>query len=181
VAAALATGAVWLSLAAALHRRNAAWESAEALFTDAVEQAPARPHARLGLGRALVARGDLEGAIHQYRDALSWLDPGEPGDEGPLQEALGEVLVEAGRPAEALEPLRRAAALEPRRASAPAALAEAALLAGRTDEAERAALRALALEPGNARAARVRSRLAAEPVGAAPQGPDGDPQAPRQP
>lgn len=174
VAAALATGAVWLGLAAALHRRNAAWESAEALFTDAVEQAPARPHARLGLGRALLARGDREGAIHQYRDALAGLDPDEPADEGPLQEALGAVLVEAGRPAEALEPLRRVVELEPERATALAALAEAALLAGQAGEAERAARRALVLAPGDERAARVLSRLSADRDRAGPQGPDGD-------
>lgn len=154
-AAALVVGAVWLGLAAALHRRNAVWESAQALWGDAVAKAPDKPRPRLGLGNALLARGDLEGAIGAYRHALSRLRPDAAAAEAPLRQNLGVALVRAGRPAEAMAHLRRAAELRPDDAEAAAGLAAAALAAGDLDTAELEAARALVLSRDHPLATRV--------------------------
>jgi Flp pilus assembly protein TadD len=177
VAAALLTGAVWLGLAAALHRRNAVWESGVALWGDAVAKAPHKARVRLGLGNALLARGDHEGAVAQYREALSWLKADAAVAEGPLQQNLGTALVRAGRPAEGLGPLRRATELMPGSVDAAVGLAVAALAAGDLDTAELEAARTLFLSPEHPLALRVLLLADAERDRRAKQGPDGDPAA----
>lgn len=172
-AALLITAAAWGVLAMALHRRNAVWQSAAALWGDAVAQAPHKPRARFGLGNALLARGDHEGAAAQYREALASLRPDAPVAEAPLQQNLGTALLRAGRPAEAVAPLRRAVALMPWSADAAVGLAVAALGAGELDEAEREARRTLGLAPGNALAGRVLELVAEERLRRVPQGPEG--------
>lgn len=173
VAAALLTGAVWLGLAAALHRRNAVWESAVALWSDAVQKAPHKPRARLGLGNALLARGDHGAAIAHYQHGLSRLRAEAVEAEGPLRKNLGVALVRAGRPGEAVAPLRRAAELLPQDPEAAAGLAVALLSTGDLDEAELEAARALVLSPGHALATRVLLLADEERSRRAAQGPEG--------
>ncbi len=180
-AALLLVAAAWGVLAMALHRRNAVWESALALWGNAVEQAPHKPRARFGLGNALLARGDHEGAIAQYRSALAAVRPDAPVAEAPLQQNLGAALVRSGRPAEALAPLRRALELDPSSADAAVGLAVAALAAGDLAAAEDAAVLTLALAPGNALALRVLELVGEQRLRPAPQGPEGaGGQAPRR-
>lgn len=181
VAAALLTGAAWLALAAALHGRNAVWERAEALWGDAVAKGPHKPRPRLGLGNALLARGDAEGAILQYREALASLREGAGAAEGPLRQNLGAALVRAGRPAEALEPLLRAVELMPRSADAALGLALAAWAAGELDAAEEAARLTLSLAPGQPLATQLLARAAEERLRRGRQGPEGAATPPRRP
>jgi tetratricopeptide (TPR) repeat protein len=63
--------AVLLLLVGALHRRNAVWESREALWSDVLAANPGSAMARLSLGAALDEQGRYEEAIVQYRLALA--------------------------------------------------------------------------------------------------------------
>ncbi|MBK9516132.1 MAG: tetratricopeptide repeat protein [Anaeromyxobacter sp.] len=163
LAALLLVGLTWSGLAALTWRRNAVWESALALWSDAAAKAPGKPRVHLGLGNALLARGEAEAAIAEYRLGLATLRADAAPAEAPLQQNLGAALARAGRPAEAVAPLRRALALDPRSADAAAGLAVALLAAGELEEAGRAAVAALTLRPEDPVAHRVagRARLAA--------------------
>jgi protein O-mannosyl-transferase len=67
--------------------RNRDWSDDHVLWAKAVECAPASPRARLNLGNACVAAGDLAGAIEQYREAAA-LEPEFPITRINLGEAL---------------------------------------------------------------------------------------------
>ena len=163
LAAALLVGLCWGGLGLLTYRRNAVWESALALWGDAAERAPGKPRVRLGFGNALLARGEAEAAIAQYRLGLSALRADAAPAEAPLQQSLGAALARAGRPAEAVAALRRAAALDPSSAGAALGLALALVTTGELEAAEVEARRALSLRPGDPLAHRVigRARLAA--------------------
>lgn len=163
LAAALLVGLCWGGLGLLTWRRNAVWESALALWGDAAEQAPGKPRVRLGLGNALLARGEPEAAIAQYQLGLSALRADAAPAEAPLQQSLGAALARTGRPAEAVVALRRAATLDPSSADAALGLALALVTTGELGAAEAEAARALRLRPGAPLAHRVigRARLAA--------------------
>jgi len=153
--AAIAAGAVWLALAAALHRRNAVWETELAYWTDAVSKSPGKARPRLGLGWALARQGDLDGAALAFQAGLERVSPDAPVLEGQLLHNLGSMLVRLGRPAEALDPLERAATLDPDALAPREMLAQALWALGETGLAEEQALEILARNPGSALAARV--------------------------
>jgi len=147
VAAAVAAGAVFGALALPLYLRNAVWETRLAFWTDAVAKAPFAQRPHLNLAYALWDRGQPELAIREYRLALEHGGRAAPADEAFILNNLGVALLSAGRSAEAVEALERAAALAP---SDPSPLANLALAMARRDElasAETYAKRALALEP----------------------------------
>jgi len=94
-AAVLLVTAAFGVLAMALHRRNRVWESAQALWADVVLRSPEDAGARLGLGDALRAAGDAEGAADQYHRGLLLLEfEAARGLEvgSPLERALEERL-----------------------------------------------------------------------------------------
>ena len=65
------------ALAAATHARNALYADPVALWSDAVAKAPASAVARVNLGYVRYERGDLDGAIADFRAALA-LDRDNP-------------------------------------------------------------------------------------------------------
>ena len=104
ILAALLGGATW--------KRNGAWASEVALWTDAVEKSPAKARPRHNLGVALHAVGRRTEAMPLLQEAVR-LDPAYP--EG--HDSLGIALVDAGRPAEGEAHFLRAIALDPRLAA----------------------------------------------------------------
>jgi tetratricopeptide (TPR) repeat protein len=113
---ALFTTGVGLLLAAVLGgvtwKRNGAWASEVALWTDAVEKAPAKARPRHNLGVALNALGRRAEAMTLLEEAVR-LDPGYAQGHDSLGVALGD----AGRPAEAEAHFLRAIELEPKLAA----------------------------------------------------------------
>lgn len=110
---------------------------------------PDTPALHLGLGRALAATGDLEGAAASLRRALiaapnSW----------PALAELGSVLARAGKAAEAVETLRQASALKPDAKEILNDLGSALHELGHHGEAFQAFEAALKLDPAYARAQR---------------------------
>jgi tetratricopeptide (TPR) repeat protein len=99
----LATGAwlaVLLLLAGVLHRRNAAWESREALWSDVLARSPGSARARMNLGEALDEQGRYEEAIPQYQLALAGVS-GNAGQRSKILLNLGAAQFFAGRAEEA--------------------------------------------------------------------------------
>ncbi len=160
-AAAVLVGAAWAALGLALHRRNAAWESALALWSGEVARSPAAWRAHANLGYAHAQRGEDGAAVAEYRLALATLGPARPDLEAFLHDGLGMALLGAGRPQEARAPLERALALRPDDGEALSGLAVAAWKAGDPGEAGRWAARALALRPGDPDALQVQGAIRA--------------------
>jgi tetratricopeptide (TPR) repeat protein len=63
-----------VALGVATVERNALWSDPVALWSDAVAKSPHKSRAHNNLGYALERRGDLDGAIREYRRALD-LEP----------------------------------------------------------------------------------------------------------
>jgi len=107
------TAAAGLVLAAVLGavtwRRNEAWRSEVALWTDAVAHAPAKARPRHNLGVALTRAGRRAEAMPLLQDAVR-LDPAYALGH----ESLGVALADAGRTTEAEAHLRRAIELDPK-------------------------------------------------------------------
>jgi tetratricopeptide (TPR) repeat protein len=96
-------------LGPATWKRNQAWASEVALWTDAVEKAPRKARPRHNLGVALHAVGRRAEAMTLLQEAVR-LDPGYAQGH----ESLGVALGDAGRPAEAEAHFRRAIELDSR-------------------------------------------------------------------
>lgn len=123
--------------------RNLDYSTSETIWADAVQKRPGNSRAHVNLGQALIARGDVAGALAHYRMALQ-LNPKDadahynygillawqqndaealvelgravkltPGNAAARYN-LGLVLVKLGRDAEALTQLREAVRLKPR-------------------------------------------------------------------
>ena len=101
--------------------------------------------AHLGLAGCQVARRDFTGAIATLREAEQ-IEPGNP----IVVANLGLVLSDAGRPAEAIDPLQRALTTDPDLHQARFGLAIAFARAGRRAEAARMAEELLRRLPANA-------------------------------
>jgi tetratricopeptide (TPR) repeat protein len=142
----LALGLLLGGWAAALHQRNAVWETREALWRDALEKTPAAPRARAALGDALVAQGRPEEAVREYQAALQGA-AGLPRQEAQVLVSLGAAQLEAGRPEEARRSFERAVALRPEDDLALVNLAALAGGAGDAPAAEALARRALRVNP----------------------------------
>jgi protein O-mannosyl-transferase len=133
------------ALVVALHQRNAAWENAHALWSDAVAKAPntARPWA--ALGDALERRGDSTGAFRCYQRALEIDDLSVPRHE--TLGNLAGLLLSQGRTLEALTMLDGALATKPADAALLGSTAHAYLALGDLPRAEAFARRAVAVAP----------------------------------
>lgn len=116
-------------LAFAAHQRNEAWRDPLTLWSDVVAKSPNDARAQMSLGSVLQERGDTEGALRRFREALR-LDPGS----AQVHYDLGIVLNKQGRTEEAIEHLRSALRLEPAFGRAHAALGAALASQGRLDE-----------------------------------------------
>ncbi len=87
-----------LHLLALILRRDENFEEAESLFRSCLKKAPARPDIRANYGNLLNAKGDIPGAIAEYRGALE-----SDGDFRPAKIALARALNAAGQHTEALQ------------------------------------------------------------------------------
>jgi Flp pilus assembly protein TadD len=121
------------------------WRDSVALWSHAVAVRPDARTAQNNLGDALLARGDLEGALRHFRRAME-IEP-----RFALARAnVGWVLVEMGRDAEAREELARAVEMVPTMGRALAGLGLVELRAGRTEDAVAVLARAVEQMPGDA-------------------------------
>ena len=113
------------------------------LFEQVAKAQPRLPHPVIHTGRVLDASGDSEGARDAYLRALE-LDERQP----LVQRALGQVFLDLGANADALQHLERAASLSPK-SDGPtwAALAQAYERTGATEKATHA--REVAARSGN--------------------------------
>ena len=151
LAGAAALAAVWLSLAVALHARNAVWETQVALWTDVAARSPTKVRAVTNLGHALWLRGALEPALAAYRRALA-LPPDGSASRTEIRRDLAAAYLAAGRTAEGARVLEEALAEAPSNADLLNNLAVAQLDLGAPREAEATARRALLAAPGQGQA-----------------------------
>jgi Flp pilus assembly protein TadD len=93
-------------------KRNGAWASEVALWTDAVEKAPRKARPRHNLGVVLNAQGRRAEAMALLQEAVR-LDP----NYAQGHESLGVALSDAGRESEAEAQFRKAIALDPKAAA----------------------------------------------------------------
>lgn len=134
--AAAAVVAAWAVLAVALHQRNAVWEGELAFWSDVVRKAPGKARPRLGLGVARSRHGDLQGAAAEFAAGIALAPPDAPILGAALHHNLGATLVQLGRSAEAIAPLRKAVELDPAATDPLESLALALWIAGESEEAE---------------------------------------------
>ena len=179
----------WGALGVALYRRNAVWETAEALWRDALAKNPTNWRGRMYLVRALRANGQPAAALQEYRRALESLAP-DPTGLDPLFDAdvsffvdvvrdaprdprlrldLADVLRAQQSPERAIDEYQAALALmgdDPRwarlRSEASNRLGSTLLDVGRGEEAQAVFRAALARDPRNAEAAGNLAALAFE-------------------
>ena len=150
-AAAALVVATWAALALALHRRNAAWETRLAMAADAVAKSPGKARAHVNLGHALAERGDLDGAVREYRLALALVGDA-PRNEALILRNLSAALASQGRWDEAEVVLSRGVERDPGNVDVLTNLAIALARRGDLDGAERWAGRALRLRPDEGQA-----------------------------
>ena len=129
------------------HIRNPDWRDNLALFSSAAKAVPGSAKMRLNLGRELHDRGDLDGAVGSYREALK-IHP----DYVQAHSNLGLIYQEWGIPDRALAAYSRAIELDEDYASAWANLGILLAKNGRLDAALEAFQRVLALDPDNLKA-----------------------------
>jgi len=100
--------AVILLFASWTYERNTVWSDRETLWRDAVSKAPGNSHAHTSLGRALQAKGRVEGALSEFSRAIN-IDP--RNEEAHYR--MGQIHLQKGRYSSALEHLKKAAQLDP--------------------------------------------------------------------
>jgi Flp pilus assembly protein TadD len=138
---------VLLALGLALASRAQIWRSAEALWREAASSSPDNPRAWTNLALELQRRGDRAGAEASYRRA--WRVARQPGRVISLARNHASLLVDTGRPAEALEVLDRGLAVSPDDPGLRANRAAALGKLGRLPEALAEARRAASVNPGD--------------------------------
>jgi tetratricopeptide (TPR) repeat protein len=145
-AAAVAGVALVASLGVLTHRRNAVWESAIALWSDAAAKSPGKARPHLGLGNAYLARGMGDAALARYRAAMA---VGDPAFQAEVASKLGGTLVYLGRFDEAKALLSEQLARSPGDPDLRVYLALALMDRGDLAGAERLAEGALRSAPGH--------------------------------
>jgi Flp pilus assembly protein TadD len=123
------------------------WENSVTVFQRAIDVTEKNWIAYNNLGVALRRRGDLNGAISNFQNAVA-LQP----DLADIQVNLGEALVNANRFDEATVHLQRALQIRPGFSKAHVDLGTALLRQNRTDEAAAHFHEALLLDPSDAEA-----------------------------
>jgi tetratricopeptide (TPR) repeat protein len=116
--------------------------TAEAHFKAALSLNEELAEAHHNLGLLDADRGDYEKAMTRFRQALA-IDPGF----GPARLAVGDTLLQLGRPDEARWEIVKLTEVEPRNARAQAMYARILALLGHVAGAEAAATKALTLDP----------------------------------
>ncbi len=147
VAGAAVASLVLLSLGLALASRARVWGSEEALWREAATTSPDNPRAWINLAIALRKRGDLDGAERSYLRA--WTVVRQPARIAALARNHASLLIDTGRPAEALGVLDRGLAVSPDDPALRGNRAAALGKLGRPAEALLEARRAAAAAPGD--------------------------------
>jgi protein O-mannosyl-transferase len=125
-------------------RETAVWRDSVTLWSRAVAMIPGSPTARNNLGVALMAEGEFERALEQFRVAeQTWT--GHPG----VLTNIGRALRGAGRLEEAATTFRRVVQIVPGWAGARVDLGVTLADLGRVDEAAREFDLALRADPGS--------------------------------
>ncbi len=132
---AIAHAAFGLLLAAEREQNSAA----KAEFRLALQHNPNNVTAHWGLGQLSMTEGDLAGATSSFAAAL------QKRDDPTVRTALGNVLLQQNKHAEAASHLERVTLVEPRNADAWSGLGQALLGLLRLEEAERALRTAISL------------------------------------
>jgi len=125
-------------------RRNRDWRDDFSLFRSAARVSNRSAKVQYNLGNAYRRRGDLTRAAESYRSCLDLYPDFEPGRRN-----LGVVLLEMGRPNDAVEVLEEALVRAPRSSSLHNNLGNALRAVGRPAEAEREYREALDIDPGS--------------------------------
>ncbi len=139
----------WCALAAALHRRNAVWESVEALWADALLHSPDKPRVRLSLGYAFRTEGRYPEAIAQYAAGLDRAR-GDLPMEAQLLRNLCAALNFAGSFSDAARTCRLGLEKDPEDGALLLNLSVALLRSGDLEGAEDAGRRAVEAAPEDA-------------------------------
>jgi tetratricopeptide (TPR) repeat protein len=137
----------WVAPAAALHRRNAVWESPRAFWEDVVAKGPGKARGYVNLASVALAEGRPEEAERLLGMALGLAHPLDPVRVAALF-ALGATHLVLGRTDEAVATLRQALDRDPSSADGLVNLATALATRRELEEAERVAARAVAVAPG---------------------------------
>jgi tetratricopeptide (TPR) repeat protein len=111
-------------------RQVLVWKNSETLFRHALDVTEGNYFACNNLGNALLEKGDLDGAIALYQQALA-INP----DVAPAHKNLGDALLRTGQPDQGIVQLRKALQLNPSFAEARADLTKALKDSGKFDEA----------------------------------------------
>lgn len=130
-----------LGLGALTVRRNQDYETNLGIWNDTVAKVPGNARARVNLGSAYKLLRRYDEAMAQFRAAL----PLQPSPEALNN--IGAILLEIGRPAEAIEPCRAALRLESKFAMAHNNLGSALARTGSVVEAREHIEKALELKP----------------------------------
>ena len=128
-------------------RRNEAYRTEMAIWTDTVAKAPGNARAHNNLGLILFQAGRLDEALKHYEQAVR-LKPGYADGQGNF----GCALFRAGRITEALEHLETALRIKPDSAEAHYNLGNALFQLGRKEEGIAYCTEALRLDPDSAEA-----------------------------
>lgn len=128
-----ATMILAVALGALSWERCKVWSNAEALWREAVGQAPMKVRPRLQLARALEAHGDA--ARSERRALLNEALALEP-DNPTVASEIGVFYLEGGEPGRALEAFGTARRLDPDEPRILASIATSLYMLGRVEEAE---------------------------------------------
>jgi len=136
---------IWISWGAwRLNRRVLDWNDSVSLYRSSLGATPASPTLAFNLGNSLRDRGDLNGALEAYQQAIHL----KPNHERAMT-GIGDVYGRLGRPADAVQAYTHALDLQPRDAAAMTDLAVALQQTGNNALAEQRFKQAIALAPEN--------------------------------
>jgi Flp pilus assembly protein TadD len=138
----------WYYLGRAYYTKSRLIEARNAFLT-VLDLDPRDAKAENNLGLIFESGGQPEAAIEAYRKAISWQEQSLQPSEQPYVN-LGNLLMEQGRTAEAIEPLEKAVALAPDNAFCHMTLGVYYRKINQLDSARRELERATQLDPENA-------------------------------
>ena len=138
----------WYYLGRAYYTKSRLMEARKAFLT-VLDLEPHDAKAENNLGLVFESSGQPDAAIEAYRKAITWQEQSPHPSEQPYVN-LGNLLMEQGRSAEAVEPLEKAVALAPDNAFCHLTLGVYYRKVGQVESARHELERATQLDPENA-------------------------------